>query len=237
MSAPIVISCEHAGNDVPGTFEDLFSGRAARRALDSHRGHDPGALEAARYLARRLQAPLLVHTTTRLLIEVNRSIGHPRLFSEFTASAGRRRQDTMLLRHYLPHRQRVTAAIVRAAALATPVLHLGVHSFVPSLHGQVRQTDIGLLYDPARRLERKLCERWQGSLQEVGDVRVRRNYPYRGNSDGLTTTLRQHFGAREYLGIELEINQGLLVGTTRDRRRELFDALAQSLIAAHAALR
>jgi hypothetical protein len=35
---------------------------------------------------------------------------------------------------------------------------------------------------------------------------LRRNYPYRGQSDGLTTALRRQFGAR-YLGIELEINQ------------------------------
>jgi hypothetical protein len=36
---------------------------------------------------------------------------------------------------------------------------------------------------------------------------VRRNYPYRGWSDGLTTALRRRFAERAYVGIELEVNQ------------------------------
>jgi len=37
-------------------------------------------------------------------------------------------------------------------------------------------------------------------------LRLRRNAPYRGVSDGLPTTLRRRFGNR-YLGMELEVNQ------------------------------
>ena len=40
-------------------------------------------------------------------------------------------------------------------------------------------------------------------------MKVRFNYPYKGTSDGLTTTLRKKFGPR-YVGIEIEINQKLL---------------------------
>jgi hypothetical protein len=37
-------------------------------------------------------------------------------------------------------------------------------------------------------------------------MKVRFNYPYKGTSDGLTTTLRKKFGP-QYVGIEIEINQ------------------------------
>jgi hypothetical protein len=36
---------------------------------------------------------------------------------------------------------------------------------------------------------------------------LRRNYPYRGISDSLVTHLRRRYGARGYVGMELEINQ------------------------------
>jgi len=46
--------------------------RARRRLLDSHRGHDPGALAMARSLARSLDATLLAATVSRLLVALNR---------------------------------------------------------------------------------------------------------------------------------------------------------------------
>ena len=36
---------------------------------------------------------------------------------------------------------------------------------------------------------------------------MRRNYPYRGTSDGLTRYLRKRYADRDYCGIELEVNQ------------------------------
>lgn len=53
---PLVLSCEHGGNRVPGPWKDRF--RGARDVLDSHRGWDPGALSLARSRARALDATL-----------------------------------------------------------------------------------------------------------------------------------------------------------------------------------
>ena len=70
----------------------------------------------------------------------------------------------------------------------------------------MRDFDVGLLYDPAREAEVGLAAQWARAMRSGGSVRVRRNRPYRGTADGLTTTLRRRFGPR-YLGIELELNQ------------------------------
>ena len=94
-------------------------------------------------------------------------------------------------------------------------MHVAVHSFTPELDGHVRNADIGLLYDSRRPREAALCRRWRAILARMApDLRVRYNYPYRGNTDGLGTWLRKRHPAERYLGIEIEINQGL-VGTRR----------------------
>jgi hypothetical protein len=59
---------------------------------------------------------------------------------------------------------------------------------------------------------------------------VRRNYPYLGVGDGLRTALRGVFSEEEYIGIELEVNQALLVGSASERAR-LTRAVVGSLIA------
>jgi hypothetical protein len=45
--------------------------------------------------------------------------------------------------------------------------------------------------------------------------RVRRNYPYAGKGDGLTSHLRLPFPPRAYVGIELEVNQSLVLAAGR----------------------
>ena len=78
----IVITCEHGGNRIPSPYRDLF--HAHQALLDSHRGFDPGALIMAKALATAFAAPLVASTVSRLLVDLNRSVGHPRLHYEAT---------------------------------------------------------------------------------------------------------------------------------------------------------
>ena len=80
-----IISCEHGGNQIPPSYRRLFPGQ--RDLLDSHRGHDPGSLVMATALADAFRAPLAASTTSRLLVDLNRSIAHPQLFSAATRAA------------------------------------------------------------------------------------------------------------------------------------------------------
>jgi hypothetical protein len=43
--------------------------------------------------------------------------------------------------------------------------------------------------------------------RSAADLRLRRNYPYRGRSDGLASLMRKRHGDDAYVGIELEVNQ------------------------------
>lgn len=227
----ILITCEHGGNTIPARFRDLFTG--FKPLLQSHRGFDVGALNLAKALATKFNAPLIASTTSRLLIDLNRSVGHPKLYSEATRHAPAELRRSILEQHYLTYRNRVEAHIAEAIAHGQQVMHIASHSFTPVLDGCVRNADIGLLYDPARPVEVDLCRRWQAQLKRfVPALKVRRNYPYSGTSDGFSAYLRRRFSAAVYAGIELEINQKhVLVGGRHWRalQQHLLQSLQQSL--------
>ena len=201
-----LITCEHGGNRIPPRYRHFFCG--FEELLKTHRGYDPGALAMARALAAALSAPLHFSTTSRLLIDFNRSLGHPKLYSEATRNASAAIRAEICELYYLPYRQQIETDIAGLVAQGQRVIHISSHSFTPELAGEVRNADVGLLYDPSRDSERILSACWQACLnRHMPELRVRRNYPYTGTSDGFTAFLRRRFSAEIYLGIELEINQ------------------------------
>ena len=212
MSDFPIITCEHGGNAIPVPFASLFDGH--RALLDSHRGWDPGALLMAEELAAANRATLVASTTSRLLVDLNRSIGHRQLFSSVTRGAPREVKSQIVEQHYRPYRDAVEDLVRQSISRGQRVIHISSHSFAPELDGVVRRADVGLLYDPCRRAEVQVSSRWQASLAALcPDLRVRRNYPYAGKADGLTSHLRKRFRPSEYVGIELEINQRIVVAS------------------------
>jgi predicted N-formylglutamate amidohydrolase len=204
----LLLTCEHAGNRIPRAYAPLFRGVDA--LLATHRGWDPGAYVLARFLAKRLRRPLHAVTWSRLFVEANRAAHNPRIWSRFTRALPKPERASILARYWCPHRSTVEAAVA-GAARNSRVVHVAVHSFTPELDGEVRNADVGLLYDTRRPGEASLCRRWGAILARVApELRVRYNYPYRGNADGLGTWLRKRHPAARYLGIEIEINQGLV---------------------------
>jgi predicted N-formylglutamate amidohydrolase len=203
----IILSCEHGGHRIPAAYRPLFAGQ--QELLATHRGYDIGILSFARFLARELEAPLHAAEVSRLLVDLNRSQRSPTLFSEISRQLPAAERAAILRRYYDPYREAVTRSVAEGLR-GGRVLHLSVHSFTPELRGVVRRADIGLLYDPARPAEAEFCRRWQAAIIRLDPaLRVRRNYPYRGVSDCLVSTLRRQFAGERYLGLEIEVNQKL----------------------------
>jgi predicted N-formylglutamate amidohydrolase len=207
----VLITCEHGGNRIPAKYLPLF--KPHRQLLESHRGFDPGALTLARDFAAACGAALVYSTTSRLLVELNRSPGHPQLFSKATARLSPAERERLLARYYRPYRESVEALVREACERGRRVMHVSCHSFTPVLDGETRRADVGLLYDPKRATETAFCLDWQRELMETApELVVRRNYPYRGYGDGLTTYLRKRFADPLYCGTELEVNQKYPLG-------------------------
>jgi len=207
----MIITCEHGGNVFPKQFSALSHDR--KELLESHRGHDPGALDLAKKLAQGLKAPLFFSETTRLLIDLNRSPSNPKRFSEITDSLSAPEKAIIQELFYQPYRAEVESKLSGNIRKSGLTLHISVHTFTPVLQGKVRSADIGFLYDPSRKAEASFCILWQAALRKLDQkLQTRRNYPYRGTSDGFTAYLRKSFPETSYLGIELEVNQKYLSG-------------------------
>ncbi|HMP88949.1 MAG TPA: N-formylglutamate amidohydrolase [Kiritimatiellia bacterium] len=219
-------SCEHAGNNVPRAYRNLFAGKT--KLLSTHRGIDIGIWPVAKAVSKQLAYPVTAHHTTRLLVEVNRSPRHPLLFSEVTKALPRNIKEAILRDYYYPHRVNVENDIASAIAKNTRIIHIGFHSFTPALNGQKRLVDIGLLYDPRRPGEKMFCRKLRSILQTKHvNLRIRMNQPYRGVADGLTTYLRKRWSDIHYAGIEIEVNQRLLA--TAKSRTDLANLLTKTL--------
>jgi len=225
QAVKLILSCEHGGCEIPKPYAPLF--KAHRKRLQSHEGVDLGALNYANALSKKLKAPLYSNTISRLLIETNRSLHHRSVFSDITATLPKPEKEALIQTIYLPHRKAIENDIKESLKRVQRVVHIACHSFTPVLNGSKRDLDIGLLYDPKRTFENDFCMHWQRQLQSSTPWVVRRNHPYKGNADGLTTYLRKLFSPTQYLGIELETNQALWA--PRKSPQQYYEWLAESL--------
>lgn len=213
----IVVTCEHATNYIPEAFKSLFIHEAD--CLSSHRGWDLGAVEYAKALAKPYADYYFEATVSRLLVELNRSLHHPQLFSAITRPLPPSIKTQILADYYFPYRSQVTETITHLLAQGAWVLHLSVHTFTPVIdhHGE-RKADIGLLFDPKQLYEKKAARLWKTLLVESEFLIVRFNYPYLGKSDSLVSSLRKRFGQERYVGLELEINQKTRLNSSQMER-------------------
>jgi predicted N-formylglutamate amidohydrolase len=213
-----IVTNEHGSNRVPPAAAAYLGASERDGRFSLAGGFDIGAGEVARSFASELACPLVEAPFHPAVIDCNRPLGHRLLFSKPMRSAPAEIRETLMRDVHGRHQKRITGLLEEQIRLDGQVIHLAIHSFAPFEPGPVpegetrfdaaRRTDLGLLYDPKRELERALCEAWNWSLYEtLPMLRVRRNYPIRGTRDGLTKRLRQVYPAAQYLGIELQLNQ------------------------------
>ncbi len=201
----LLITCEHAGNQVPPTYKPLFSG--GQEVLETHRGWDSGAVDVAQALAKAFDLPCYYYENTRLLIELNRSLDHPQLFSEYSMVLNDLEKQYLIDTFYLPYRNQMSTKVAEEVAQGRQVVHLSIHSFTPIWDGVERKVEIGLLFDEDRKFEGSFCSEMKEQLLKTIDCNVCFNEPYLGKDDGFTTYLRTQYTDENYLGLEIEISQ------------------------------
>jgi len=205
MKYKILITCERAGNTIPPDHLNLFQNHNS--ILETHWGYDPGALSLAQSISEQFKIQMFYTKYSRLLIDCNRSLHNPRVFSQYTKVLPSNQRENIIKNYYHPFRIPIAQGIADSMKNNQSILHLSVHTFTPKLHEKMRNADIGILYDPQRVFEKLLCKKWKNVLNTLNpQLRVRLNYPYRGNADGHTTALRKQFSEEHYMGIELEVN-------------------------------
>ena len=201
----LMLTCEHASNKLPAAFKSAVPAEI----LKTHRAYDIGALAVFRKLVKFAKPEFSCEGKySRLFVDLNRTITNKSAFSEYYEQldkATASKVKAQATAYWSEYRAAIEKFVKSNAK--KEIIHLGIHSFTPELNGKVRNTDIGILYDPSRPKECELAQVIKAEIKRLHpEMKVRFNYPYKGTSDGLTTTLRKKIGPR-YAGLEIEINQ------------------------------
>lgn len=228
----LMLTCEHASNKLPAAFKKAVPAEV----LKTHRAYDIGAVQVFRKLVKFAKPEFYCEGKfSRLFVDLNRTITNKSAFSDYLRNNENAKAEAtaywieyhaaiekFVQQNIGPSARTSRSSVFHSGSflrirknkvgeLAEPpqaeIIHLGIHSFTPELNGKVRNADIGILYDPARPQEHAYANIIKAEIKRLYPaMKVRFNYPYKGTSDGLTTTLRKKFGQR-YVGIEIEINQ------------------------------
>ena len=150
LDAGVLLVCDHASNAIPPGYGALG---LKREALERHIAYDVGAADLTRALAARLNAPAVLSTFSRLLIDPNRGTDDPTLVMRYSDAAivpGNARIDAAEIairreRFWAPYRQTIEATVESMLATGEPPALVSIHSFTPVWRGAARRWKVGVL--------------------------------------------------------------------------------------------
>ena len=182
---PMVITCDHASHAVPAALDGLGLDPADLRR---HIGWDAGAAELARRLSRRFDAPAVLSGYSRLVIDCNRSPGHPESIlaeSDGTPVPGNqgltpREAERRAQALFHPYHEAVAEVLGRIRSRGETPAYVALHTFTPNMNGMARPWHFGVLWDRDARIARPLIE----ALRKRTGLLVGDNEPYSGRDHG-----------------------------------------------------
>lgn len=196
----LLLLCDHASAWVP---DDVA---IPPHLLTLHVGVDIGAGPLTRALSASLDAPAILGTVSRLVIDLHRQSDHPGLIPEMSdgyavaANVGADRADRIARFHAPYHR-----AIREQVRRDRPRLIVAIHSFTPRLEsgGGPRPWEAGILYGRDDRAARIAIDFLRARNIPTGDQE-----PYSGRV--LNATLNRHAEGQGIASLSVEIRNDLI---------------------------
>ena len=213
---PLVVTCEHASKRVPAPLRTTEQDRAW---LSTHWGWDIGARTVCREIIRQTRSVGVFSRFSRLITDANRAPDHAHLIRcavegevlSFNSRLTIEEVDRRLETYHAPYHAAVDRIVEKRKADPSGMMLLSVHSFTPKFGEEVRQMDIGVLYDPFEAVAIRLRD----EIAAEG-LKVALNEPYSGRN-GLMYSAHRHGTVHGALHLELEVNQAL-IGTPAGAR-------------------
>jgi predicted N-formylglutamate amidohydrolase len=177
--APLVLICDHASNRVPAGYGDLG---LPPEEFERHIAWDIGAAAISEILARRFNAPAVLSTVTRLLIDCNRQFEDPNLTptvsdgTEIPANRGLsdgEREKRWRIFHQPYHAVIARTIDGKLASGRQPVV-LSIHSMTATMRGTVRPWQIAVCWDTDQRLSLPMLD----ALRAHAGIVIGDNEPY-----------------------------------------------------------
>ena len=212
IEAGVLVICDHASNALPPEYGSLG---LKPEALQRHIAYDIGAASLARALAARLEAPAVLATFSRLLIDPNRGADDPTLVMRYSDGAivpGNARIDAAEIarrrdRFWAPYRDAIATTVEAMLAAGEPPALVSIHSFTPVWRGAARRWKVGVLWDRDGRIAKPLLEALRAepdlAAHGIGD-----NEPYDGALAG--DTIDAVATARGLANALIEVRQDLI---------------------------
>jgi predicted N-formylglutamate amidohydrolase len=199
----ILLICDHASKTVP----DGVNLGIDAALLEKHIAIDIGAAPLTHALATRLEAPAILATVSRLVIDLHRQPDHPSLIpavSDGHLIPGNERVDRFdrIARFHAPY-HRAIASLIR---YGRPNLLASIHSFTPRLESSGagdRPWQAGILSNRDRRAADLAV-----ALLEKAGIVTGDNQPYSGRI--LNATLNRHGEATGIPSLAIEIRNDLI---------------------------
>jgi predicted N-formylglutamate amidohydrolase len=209
-SSPYVLVCDHASARIPRALAALGLPEQERKR---HIAWDIGAAALARGLAAALDGWLILQNYSRLVIDCNRTLGHPSSIVTHSEDCEIPRNLALsaqqaaerAARIFEPYHARIRAELDARATKQQKAVLVFVHSFTPVFHGVSRPWHAGVLYHEDTRLALPLLL----ALRREPGLVVGDNEPYAASPVG-DYGLIEHGERRGLPYVELEVRQDLL---------------------------
>lgn len=217
--APIFLTCEHASERMP---EGYAWPEADAWLAGTHWAFDLGAAALVHDLADAMDAPAVLSRFSRLIVDPNRPADSDTLFRaeaegrpvELNRGIDPAERQRRLDRFHRPYHEAIEARLPGYDA----EIVFSIHTFTPNYEGQVRQVEVGVLFNEEEELGVRAAE----AIRAAGFV-TELNEPWSGKA-GLIYAAERHAHAHGRRALELEFRQDLAVRP--EERARLVQALA-----------
>jgi predicted N-formylglutamate amidohydrolase len=226
-ASPFLLVCDHAGRRIPRKLHNLGLDEAD---IARHIGWDIGIAGAARLLADRLDAALIMQPYSRLVIDCNRPPGTPTSIapkSEATPIPGNtncsaQNAEQRRLEIFEPYHGVIEKHLDARATAKRETILISLHSFTPVYGGVARPWHAGVLYNRYNILAGALL----ALLRASGESAFGDNEPY-SVTDDTDFTIPVHGEMRGLPHVAIEIRQDLIAEEAG--QREWAERLAELL--------
>jgi len=224
---PVLIVCDHASNRVPDEFNSLG---LTQDVLGQHIAWDIGAGQVACLLGAKLEVPVVLASTSRLVVDCNRKLDDPTAFPEVSDGLvvpGNQNLDVAAREYrantwYWPYHHAIRDQLREMESLAAAPAVVAVHSFTPEMNDVQRLWHIGALWDKDSRIASPFMQ----ALRKDPEIYVGDNEPYSGRHPA-DFTLDHHAELEGLPHLGIEVRQDLI--DTMDGAQRWADILAVAL--------
>jgi predicted N-formylglutamate amidohydrolase len=209
-SARALLVCDHASRRIPRRLDNLGLDELALRR---HIACDIGAVDVARRLSRLLDAPAILASYSRLVVDCNRHLSDPTSIlavsdGEFVPGnhdLSQEEKDDRAAAIFHPYHGAISQRLKRFTDAGIVPAFIAIHSFTPIFNRTSRPWQIGVLWDTDPRIPVPLMEK----LSRIPGVVVGDNEPYSGKAPA-DYTVDHHAEPTGLPHVSIEVRQDLV---------------------------